>query len=133
MDLAASHQARLLLLFVLDVELPQSIVRQMTEEGWLGGPPSEAFLEALLKEYETWGSKKIQEIRAQAEERGIPFQSFVKRGDFLQETAAFIETERVDHAIVTRRRRSGLSRFIFGSAVGDLQSRFPGKVEVIDE
>jgi nucleotide-binding universal stress UspA family protein len=131
--LTREQEAELVLLYVLDLELPQSIVRHMAEEGWFGGQPSDDFYDALLHEYEIWGREKIEEIKNQAEAQGIPFRAVIKRGKFLSETLGFIETENVDHVIVTRRRRSNLSRFIFGSAVGELKARFMGKVQVIDE
>jgi nucleotide-binding universal stress UspA family protein len=133
MLLAKEHGAELILLFVLDMEMPRHIAREMAEKGWLGGQPSEEFYEAVLNEYEAWGREKTESLKKEAEDKGIPFRAVVKRGSFVSETIRFIQDEKVDHVIVTRRRRSNLSRFIFGSAVGELKSRFPGKVEVVDE
>jgi len=130
---AKEKNAELVCLYVLDLELPESIVRQMTEEGWFGGKPSEQFYQALLNEYERWGKEKIEEIKKEAEKQGVPFRAEFRRGSFLAEALDFIEKEKVSYIIVTRRRRSNLSRFLFGSAVAELKKKVNVPVEIVDE
>lgn len=132
-EYAREKNAELVCLYVLDLELPKSIVKQMTEEGWLGGKPSEDFYLALLKEYERWGKEKIEEIKKEAEKHQIPFRAEIRRGDFLNQALDFINQEQVNYIIVTRRRRSNLSRFLFGSAVAELKKQVSVPVEIIDE
>ncbi len=43
------------------------------------------------------------------------------------------EEEKVGLVLVTRRKRSGLSRFFFGSAVAELRKKVTCKVKIIDE
>ncbi len=132
-EYAQEKNTQLICLYVLDSELPKAIVKQMTEEGWLGGKPSEDFYLALLKEYERWGKEKIEEIKKEAEEHQIPFRAEIRRGDFLNQALDFINQEQVNYIIVTRRRRSNLSRFLFGSAVAELKKQVSVPVEIIDE
>jgi nucleotide-binding universal stress UspA family protein len=51
----------------------------------------------------------------------------------VDEVLAVVEKEKVDLIMVTRRKRSGLSRFIFGSAVAELKETANCKVRIIDE
>jgi nucleotide-binding universal stress UspA family protein len=133
LGLASDHHAELIVLFVLDEDLPLSIVEHLTERGFIGNRPSEQLYEAILKEYEIQAEKKTAEIAARAAAQGTPCRSIRARGSFLDETLRVLEEEKVDVAVLTRRRRSNLSRFLFGSAVADLVKRAPCPVEIVDE
>ncbi len=68
-----------------------------------------------------------------AKNRGVDCKSIIRKGKFLDEALSVVEAEKVDLIMVTRRKRSGLSRFIYGSAVGDLKKMAGCKVKIIDE
>jgi len=55
------------------------------------------------------------------------------RGEFVEVALKVIQKEAADLIIVTRRRRSNLSRFIFGSAVAELKSKTDCPIMIIDE
>ena len=133
LEVAESNQAELLILFVLDDELSQEVVGRVSEEGWFGGKPSERLQNAILKEYFGYGNRKIKEIEDIAKERGIKYRSISARGKFAEVALRVIQHEQVDLIIVTRRRRSVLSRFIFGSPVADLKKQSNVEIEIIDE
>jgi len=133
LDVAERNQAELLILFILDEELSQDIVNRMSEEGWFGGKPSERLHTAVLREYFSHGNRKIKEIEVAAKERGIAYRSIFARGKFAEVALKVIQHEQVDLIIVTRRRRSALSRFIFGSPVADLKRQSNVEIEIIDE
>ncbi len=73
--IVAERKAELIVLFVLDAEVPQTVTRQLTEDGWLGGKPSEQFLKALSREYQEQAQTKIQQVEAAAAAKGIPVRS----------------------------------------------------------
>lgn len=131
--IAAERKAELIVLFVLDAEVPHAVTRKLTESGWLGGKPSEQFLQALTQEYQEQAQTKIQEVEAAAAAKGIRVRSYSRQGNLVEEALAILEHEKIDLVIVTRRKRSRLSRFLFGSAVADLMQRAPCPVQVIDE
>lgn len=133
LQIAAERKAELVVLFVLDAEIPRIVSRKLTEEGWIGGKPSEQFLAALHQEYLEQAQEKIREVEAAAQAKGIRVRSFIRRGNWVEEALALLASEKIDRIIVTRRKRSRLSRFLFGSAVSDLMARAPCPVEVIDE
>jgi nucleotide-binding universal stress UspA family protein len=133
LQIAAERKSELIVLFVLNEEIPQAVTRKLTEEGWMGGKPSEKFLEALRQEYQEQAQTKLREVEEAAKEKGIPVRAFSRQGNLVEEALALLEHEKIDLIIVTRRRRSRLSRFLFGSAVADLMKQAPCPVQVIDE
>jgi len=133
LQMAAERQAELIVLFVLNEDVMTKVTKKLTEDGWIGGKPSEQFLAALRQEYREQAQTKIREVEQAARIKGIALRSFSREGDLVQEALALLEQEKIDLVIVTRRKRSRLSRFLFGSAVADLMMQAPCPVKVIDE
>jgi nucleotide-binding universal stress UspA family protein len=133
LQIAAERKSELIVLFVLDREVVNKVTKKLTEDGWIGGKPSEQFLEALRQEYREQAQAKIQEVEKAAHNKGISVRSFLREGNLVEEALALLAHEKIDQIIVTRRRRSRLSRFLLGSAVADLMKRASCPVEVIDE
>ncbi len=132
-EIACEENAKLIILFVVDYEVPQKILDKLTEEGWIGGKPTENLFNAVLDEYSIQGKDKISEIEEMAKNKGVHYKSIVRKGKFVDETLAVIEAEKVNLIMVTRRKRSGLSRFIFGSAVAELKEKVKCEIRIIDE
>lgn len=133
LQIAAERRSELVVLFVLDEEVIRAVTKKLTEDGWLGGKPSEQFVEAWRREYHDQAQHKIQEVEEAALATGITVRSFLRQGNLVQEALALLEQEKIDLVIVTRRKRSRLSRLLFGSAVADLLQQAPCPVKVIDE
>ena len=133
LQIAARRQAELIVLFVLDAKVMKTVTRKLTEDGWIGGKPSEQFIEALRREYHQQAQKKIQEVEKAAAAKGVRVRSFSRQGHLVKEALALLAQEKIDLIIVTRRKRSNLSRFFFGSAVADLMAQASCPVQVIDE
>jgi nucleotide-binding universal stress UspA family protein len=133
LQIAAERKAELVVLFVLNSEVITKVARKLTEDGWIGGKPSEQFLEALRQEYREQAQTKIQEVEEAARAKGIVVRSFSRQGNLVEEALALLRQEKIDLVIVTRRKRSRLSRFLFGSVVADLMMQAPCPVKVIDE
>ncbi|MFQ5963051.1 MAG: universal stress protein [Candidatus Scalinduaceae bacterium] len=132
-DIACRKKAKLVILFVVDYEVPQKIFDKLTEEGWIGGKPTENLFNAMLDEYSIQGRDKIAEIEAIAKSVGVRCKSIVRKGKLVDVTLSIVEAEKVNLIIITRRKRSGLSRFIFGSAVAELKEKVKCEVRIIDE
>ena len=133
LQMAAERQAELIVLFVLDEDVMTKVTKKLTEDGWIGGKPSEQFLVALRQEYREQAQTKIQEVEKAARLKGIALRSFSREGNLVDEALALLKEEKIDLVIVTRRKRSRLSRFLFGSAVADLMMQAPCPIQVIDE
>jgi len=132
-EIASKENAELITLFVVDYEVPQKILDSLTEEGWIGGKTTENLFNAVLDEYTIQGKEKVSEIEEVAKKKGINYKSIIKRGTFLGVSLSVAEEEKVGLVLVTRRRRSCLSRFFFGSAVAELKEKVSCEVKIIDE
>ena len=132
-DIASKENAKLIILFVVDNEVPQKIFDSLTEEGWIGGKTTENLYNAVLDEYSVHGKEKILEIEAAAKSKGVHYKSVIKRGTFLDVALSVAEEEQVSLILVTRRKRSRLSRYFFGSAVAELKEKVSCETKIIDE
>jgi len=132
-DIASKESAKLIILFVVDNEVPQKIFDSLTEEGWIGGTTTENLFNAVLDEYSVQGKEKISEIEAAAKSKGVDYKSVIKRGTFLDVALSVAEEEQVSLILVTRRKRSRLSRYFFGSAVAELKEKVSCETKIIDE
>ncbi len=132
-DIASKENAKLIILFVVDNEVPQKIFDSLTEEGWIGGKTTENLYNAVLDEYSVQGKEKISEIEEAAKNKGVDYKSVIKRGTFLEVALSVAEEEQVSLILVTRRKRSRLSRFFFGSAVAELEEKVTCETKIIDE
>jgi nucleotide-binding universal stress UspA family protein len=133
LDIASKDKAEMVILFILDYELSQSIIERLTQAGWIGGKATEELHHAILKEYFTQGKLKIADIEQQAKDKDIPCRAIYCWGKFVEVALKVINKEGVDLIIVTRRKRSNLSRFIFGSPVAELKRQVDCEIMVIDE
>ena len=132
-DIVSKENAKLIILFVVDNEVPQKIFDSLTEEGWIGGKTTENLYNAVLDEYSVQGKEKILEIEAAAKSKGVDYKSIIKRGTFLDVALSVTEEEQVSLILVTRRKRSRLSRYFFGSAVAELKEKVSCETKIIDE
>lgn len=131
-QIAKKEKAELLVTFILDIEYADTIAHKLTDEGWIGGKPSEQLYASLLKEYKLQAELIIDEIKTKADKISIPVRSIIKSGSVLEETLKIAELEEPDLIVITRRKRSNLSRFIFGSLVNSLRKQVSSKVIIID-
>lgn len=132
-DIACKQNAILINLFIVDYEVPQKIFDSLTEEGWIGGKTTENLYNAVLDEYSVLGKEKIIEIEEAAKNKGVKYKSIIRSGTFLDVALSVTSEEKVNMIIVTRRKRSHLSRFFFGSAVAELKKKVTCEIKIIDE
>lgn len=131
-NIAARDKAELVVFFALDEQYATRIANKLTNEGWLGHKPSEQLYKALLKEYRLQAEMKVEEIARQAENSGVTIRPIIRSGAILEETLNIARLEEPDLIIFTRRKRSKLSRLIFGSVAKKLKKQANCKVRIVD-
>ncbi len=132
-DMAKKRGSQLLVLFVMDSKLPESIFRKLEDEAYLGYRPSEEAYRHILEEFEDKGKNLLKEIKAMADKEDVPCKTVFRKGDFFQECEKLLAEEKIRTAIVTRRKRSSLSRFILGSDINKLMETANCAFDVFDE
>lgn len=130
---ARQEKRGLTALFVLDSEMPESIFEKLTDIGFTGEKPSKQLQESILTEYRVRGSRKLKELEEKARQMNIAFKTIIREGDFTKECLSVINEEGADFVIITRKKRSSLSRFIFGSALAEIGSQTDCEMLIIDE
>jgi len=131
-QLAKEKNSELVICFVLDIEFADKIAHKLTDEGWLGGKPSEQLYDSILNEYKIQSDLRTKQIEQSAIEAGVPVRTLIKRGDLLQETLKIVTVEEPALIVISRRKRSKLSRLIFGSLVNALKQEVDCDVVTID-
>jgi len=120
-------------LFILDSTIPESIFEKLTDVGFTGEKPSIQLQESILAEYRERGLRRMKEIEEIAVQKGVSFNSIIREGDFISECLDVINEKKADLVILTRRKRSQLSRFIFGSPVEEIRKSINCEMIIVDE
>ena len=129
---AKEQGGELIVLFVADVAITHSIFERLEGTTSVGEGPGQAVQEALVEEYKRQGEQQLATIRARAAEQGIKTETIFKMGDFADDCIAAIRERDVGVAVLTRTRRSQLSRFIFGSPIKKIQDNVSCQFEIVD-
>jgi nucleotide-binding universal stress UspA family protein len=112
---------RLIILFVADVALPNSVLERLEGADFVGGKPGQEVYEALMNEYQRQGEQLLAKAQTTVESAGVPVETIFKVGSIADECIATIKNQEIDVAVLTRKKRSHLSRFIFGSPIKQIQ------------
>ena len=120
-------------LFVLDSEMPGSILEKLTDAGFTGEKPSQELHDSILTDYRERGKKKLDEVEKLAKEMNVPFTAIIREGDFTLECLAEIKDRKSDMVITTRKKRSSLSRFIFGSPIEQIRNESECEMIIVEE
>ena len=127
------ERSSLTALFVLDSEMPGSILEKLTDSGFTGEKPSQELHDSILTEYRERGRKKLEEIEELANLMDVPFSAVMREGDFTSECLAEIKDRRSDVVFITRKKRSSLSRFIFGSPIEQIRDAAECEMIIVEE
>ncbi len=112
---------KLILLFVVDEELPNSILDRLEGNAFVGEQSGQEVYSALMNEYLRQGKQQLHEIKEQAEQQGLTVETLLKVGDLVGVCIGVIREREIAKAVLTRKRRSHLSRFLFGSPIKKIQ------------
>jgi len=113
---ATQHQDVLLhVLYVIEQDELNSVLKKVSGEGFLGTSVQQDILESLYAEHHRVAMQRIDEVRQVAEAR--KYQLVVKEtsGNFSKEVISYAEEHPSDVIYLTRDDRPFISRFLFGS------------------
>ncbi len=133
LSLVAKTKRPLLAVFIADLRLTEGISGKIVDIGFLGDSVSTHIEEAVLKDYEARGRRELEEVKEKAAALGIPCETLIRRGYYVEEILRMAAEREIEDIIVSRAERSRLSRKLLGSAVNDLLERAPCPVMVVDD
>lgn len=123
---------KLIVLYVVDTELPTSIFERLEGTALIGEAPGHNVQQALLEEYARQGKLQVDAVMKRAKELGIKAEAIIKTGIFAEECIGIIRERKVECVVITRQRNSHLSRFIFGSPIKKIQDNVTSHFEIVD-
>ncbi|MBI4179562.1 hypothetical protein HY522_09095 [bacterium] len=130
---ALTRKTSLRVLFVLDPKMASPKNLKILS-GIIGPAAAKPLGREILRDYESRANSRFEEIRADCEEIGIPFDARICRGPFLDEVRACVQACRPAVAILPKRPKSFLSRFFLQDELALLQSTAPQtQVRIIEE
>ena len=130
---AKAEGARLTVAFILDSRMPESIFEKLTDVGFTGERTSQQLQTSILDEYRRRGALKLDEIKETAHSRAVDCKLVVREGVFAIECLSLVNEMNADLVILTKKKRSSLSRFIFGSAIEDIQGMSECEFLIVEE
>ncbi len=130
---AKDRATSIVALFVLDPAVASPANR--TSFGVSLGPSAAKPLgRELLKDYEGRARNRFEEIRANCEQNGISFESRICRGPFVDEVRSYVQSHRPSVAILPKRPKSFLSRFMMKDELTLIKSTAPHtQIRIIEE
>ncbi len=133
LEQARLQNALLIVLCVIDTELPSSILDKLENTGFVGEKPGEELFEKILEEYKQRAEKKLGDIRRISENQKIPVETILKQGDLAQLCLETISEQDVSLVIIGRKKESKFSQFVFTSPIRKIEKSSPCPVQVVEE
>lgn len=112
---AEGHDVRVDVVNVVEDEDLAQVASSVGSEGFLGLGPQRDVLEALGAEHNRMAQRRVDEVRAMAESRGIPVTVEEGRGKFAEVVLQRAQDLESDIILITRAERPFISRILFGS------------------
>lgn len=133
LDLAKQKKADLIVLFILDSNVPATIFEKLTDIGFIGERPSAELKDAISNEYIEQAKQVVEDIKKQAEASEVKCETHIEEGDFIDKSLEAIGRFAADMIILNRTRRSAFSRLFLGSGVDRLLRQAPCEIKIFEE
>lgn len=132
-ELAGKKGAKLYVLFVLDSNVPDTIFEKLTDIGFIGEKPSSELRSAVAKQYRGEAEKQLDDIAKSAVRMNVECDVLLEEGDFTEKTLEAVAKFAVDMLVLTRTRRSALSKLFMGSGVDRLLRQAPCEIKIFED
>lgn len=132
-DEAYREGAELIVCFVINNRVPESVSSWLIYIGFMGDKPSGELKSAITGNYWQRARTQLEEIEEEANKRGVTCRSLLLEGDLVEEGARVAQQEGIDLIMLNRPERSHLFRLFFGPMKENLTQRVRCPVKVVDE
>jgi nucleotide-binding universal stress UspA family protein len=109
-------------LYVADEGIAQSAARELAMSGFMGDQPADLVAHVLLKAYRERGTDDLEQIGSAAAKAGVACETEMREGDFYDECRTYMAGRVFCEIVAIRRKRSHLSRYLFGSVIRRLRT-----------
>ncbi len=132
LSLAKDKDAALFVLFILDSNVPATIFEKLTNIGFIGDKPGSELKEAISNEYADQAHQFLNDIKEEADTKGVSCKTFIEQGDFTDKALAAIARFAADMIILNRSRKSVFSRLLIGSKIDRLLRKAPCEIKIFE-
>ena len=132
LDFVKEKEAELVVVFVLDSQVPEAIFSQLTDIGFTGEKLSGQLKEAVNQEYQHQANEILTEIKERAKQKKVNCQVAVKEGNFTDKVLEAVGEYQPDLLILSRVRQTFLTRLFSRSAMDELLRRAPCEIKVFE-
>jgi len=130
---AEKENHELIVVFVLDEEIPNSVSSLLMYIGFLGPKPTDDLKTTLLEEYKKRAQSELERVEKLTREKNIQMKKILKKGRFVKEIITVCEKEKPDFVITSRPRAPMLSKVLSSYNLEELNKKLGEKLIVIDE
>ena len=112
--------ANMVVLYVVDRTVAEHAAHELEMSGFMGDEPADLVADVLVKAYRDRGREDVADIVSQAEEAGVGCEAVIREGEFYEECLSFMAGRGFTEIVAIQRKRSHLSRYLFGTVIGKL-------------
>lgn len=132
LNFTAEKKAQLMVVFVLDESVPQTIFQRLTDIGFIGEKPGEELEKAVYLEYQRQAEDLLAELKKACQNQGVNYSAQLLKGDFKEKILQAVASSAPDLLILVRQRRSLLSRLFATSAIENIINQAPCEIKVFE-
>ncbi len=129
---AKEEGAKLVALYVVESELANAVFDRFSDIGFMGDKPSMNLTEAVMKEYRQRAYEELGRVQIKAMEAAVEYEPITREGEYLNEVLDVIGTYDADLAIVVRKKRSVISKYLLRPPSQMLQERAPCEIKIFE-
>ncbi|TES94000.1 MAG: hypothetical protein E3J87_01125 [Candidatus Cloacimonadota bacterium] len=123
----------IIITFVLDEEIPESVSSLLMYIGFLGPKPTNDLRITILEEYKKRAYSELERVEKLVKEKKIPMKKILREGRFVDEVIKVQEEENVDFVITSRPQSPLFSQILSSYNVEELKKNLGKKLIIIDE
>jgi len=130
---AEKEDYELVVIFVLDEEIPESVSSLLMYIGFLGPKPTDDLKKTILEEYKKRAYSELERVEKLVKEKNIPMKKILREGRFVDEVIKVQEEENVDFVVTSRPQSPLLSQVLSSYNLKELKNNLGEKLIIIEE
>lgn len=123
----------LIIVFVLDEEIPESVSSLLMYIGFLGPKPTDDLKTTILSEYKKRAYSELKRVEKLVKEKNLSMKKILREGRFVDEIIKACEEEKVEIIVTSRPKRPLLSQVLSSYNIEALKKMLGEKLIIIEE
>ncbi len=133
LDKVEKEGCELIVVFVLDEEIPESVSSLLMYIGFMGLKPTNDLKTTLLEEYKKRGYSELKRVEELSKEKNIQMKKLLREGRFVDEILKVQEEEKAELIVTSRPKGSLLPKVLSSYNLEELKRKLDDKLIIIEE